>query len=150
MCLNITRFLLGELGLEYQGAMNIALCTLPINFVAIYGIKVPLAMAMAKEGKGYDNHDPRGQQARLDGWGKRANAAHMNAFEAFPPFAIAVVLCVLTHANETWTTALAVTHTVARLVYPALYIANIAQLRSVVWLVGVLCTIGLLILPLTS
>jgi uncharacterized MAPEG superfamily protein len=134
--------------------MNIALLTLPINFVTIYGIKVPMAIAMAKEGKqqghGYDNHDPRGQQARLEGWGKRANAAHMNAFEAFPPFAIAVVLCVLTHSNETWTTALAVTHTVARLAYPALYIANVAAIRSIVWSIGMLCTLALLMLPLTN
>lgn len=128
--------------------MNLALLTLPINLLTIYGIKVPLAMAMAKEGKGYDNKDPRAQQARLEGWGKRAHSAHLNAFEAFPAFAVGVTLCVILHANETWTVALAWSHTLARLIYPALYMANIDKMRSMVWAVGFLSSLGLLILPL--
>jgi uncharacterized MAPEG superfamily protein len=130
--------------------MHIALLTLPINFLVIYAIKVPIGMAMAKEGKGYDNSDPRGQQARLEGAGKRATAAHQNAFEAFPAFAVGVALCVLLHANETWTTALAVTHTVARLIYPFLYVANVDKARSLVWFAGMLSTLGLLVLAATA
>jgi uncharacterized MAPEG superfamily protein len=128
--------------------MVIALATLPITVLIAYGIKVPLGMAMAKEGRGYDNKDPRAQQARLEGWGRRANSAHLNAFEAFPPFAAGVLLCHMTHTNPTWTTALAVTHTVARLIYPMLYITGIDKLRSLVWATGFFASLGLLLMPL--
>jgi uncharacterized MAPEG superfamily protein len=128
--------------------MVIALATLPITLFIAYAIKVPLGMAMAKEGRGYDNKDPRAQQARLEGWGRRANSAHLNAFEAFPPFAAGVLLCYVTHANPMWTTALAVTHAVARLIYPVLYIAGIDKLRSLVWMAGFVASFGLLLMPL--
>jgi uncharacterized MAPEG superfamily protein len=134
--------------------MVIALATLPITLFIAYAIKVPLGMAMAKEGRGYDNKDPRAQQARLEGWGRRANSAHLNAFEAFPPFAAGVMLCsgvmlcYVTHTNPMWTTALAVTHAAARLVYPMLYIAGIDKLRSLVWMAGFVASFGLLVMPL--
>jgi uncharacterized MAPEG superfamily protein len=36
---------------------------------------------------------------------------------------------------------------VARLIYPALYIANVDKLRSTVWSIGLLASIGLMVLP---
>ena len=39
---------------------------------------------------GYNNHNPRDQQADLEGWGKRALSAHLYGFEGFAPFAAAV------------------------------------------------------------
>jgi uncharacterized MAPEG superfamily protein len=130
--------------------MNLALLTLPLNLAVIYFVKVPVGIAMAKhgasEGKGYDNRDPRGQQAKLEGWGRRAHAAHQNGFEAFAPFAVGVGLCVALRADPQWTLTLALVHTVARLVYPALYIANIDKLRSLVWFAGASATFALLVL----
>ena len=35
-------------------------------------------MAMAQLPEGYDDKNPRDQQARLSGWGKRALPAHAN------------------------------------------------------------------------
>ena len=59
------------------------ICVL-VAYLLIYLPKLPLSAAMAKQPGGYDNKDPRGQQAKLDGWGARARAAHYNGFEAFP------------------------------------------------------------------
>src|SRR5690606_25419683 len=48
---------------------------------------------VAKRGPRYDNHDPRGWLAKQDDpRARRANAAHLNAFEAFAPFAAAVLM----------------------------------------------------------
>ena len=44
--------------------------------------------------------------------------------------------------------SLAVAHVVARAIYPILYIADQDKLRSVVWMIGFLATLGLLALPL--
>src|SRR3546814_4050788 len=48
---------------------------------------------VAKRGPRYDNHDPRGWLAKQgDPHARRANAAHLNAFEAFAPFAAGVLM----------------------------------------------------------
>ena len=41
--------------------------------------KAPLAVAQSQSPGGYDNHNPRDQQAALEGWGKRALAASLAA-----------------------------------------------------------------------
>ena len=118
-----------------------------IAFLLIYLPKLPLSAAMAKEGKGYDNKNPRAQQDRLTGWGARARAAHMNGFEAFAPFAAAVIVAHLAHADAKWSAILAVTHVVARAIYPVMYLAHLGIPRSLVWFVGFATTIGLFVLP---
>src|SRR3546814_20584944 len=48
---------------------------------------------VAKRGPRYDNHDPRGWLAKQgDPHAHRANAAHLNAFEALAQFAAGVML----------------------------------------------------------
>ena len=58
-----------------------------------YAAKIPVAFAMANIG-GYDNQHPRSQQAKLEGFGARAFAAHQNAFESLLIFAIACLLAI--------------------------------------------------------
>jgi uncharacterized MAPEG superfamily protein len=128
-------------------AVTIPFTCVLVAFLLIYLPKLPLSAAMAKEGKGYDNKNPRAQQERLTGWGARARAAHMNGFEAFPPFAAAVFVAHLAHADARWSAILAVTHVVARTIYPFIYLANVGIARSLVWGVGFFATVGLFILP---
>ena len=55
-------------------------------------------IALAKTGAaGYNNRNPRAWVARQEGNYRvqRANAAHLNAFEAFAPFAAGVVMAQL-------------------------------------------------------
>lgn len=119
-------------------------------FLLAYLPKIPLSMAMAKAPGGYDNREPRTQQQALTGWGRRALAAHQNAFEAFPPFAASVMVAHLAHASAGVSSALALTHVAARTIYPVLYLANVATLRSLVWGVGFVATAGLFLAPLFS
>ena len=55
---------------------------------------LPLAFTgVAKfSGPGFNNNRPRDFQAGLTGFRQRAHWAHLNSFEAFPPFAAAVVM----------------------------------------------------------
>ncbi len=130
--------------------MTIALACIPIALALIYVPKIPLSVAMGRRPEGYDNKHPRDQQAQLTGWGRRALAAHQNAFEAFPPFAAGVLVATVGHADPKWTSILALTFVASRLIYPFLYLANIDKMRSLVWGVGLLSSFGLMLLPYFS
>ncbi len=112
--------------------------------------KAPVALAMQRMPGGYDNHTPRDQQARLEGWGRRALAAHLNGFEAFPPFAAAVLMAAIAGADPGWTGRLAIAFVLARLLYVALYIADVHALRSAVWTAGLGATLAIFILALRA
>jgi uncharacterized MAPEG superfamily protein len=112
--------------------------------------KAPVAVAMARRPRGYDNRNPRDQQAGLEGWGRRAVAAHQNCFEAFPAFAAAVVVAAIAGADPAWTTRLALVFVAARVLYIPLYIADLAALRSLVWTVGFGSTVAIFLLPACS
>jgi uncharacterized MAPEG superfamily protein len=130
--------------------MTIPFACILAAFVLIWVPRAVVAGEQAKQPEGYDNRNPREQQARLSGRGKRAQAAHNNTFESFAPFAAAVFVAHLGHANERWSTILACTFVAARVVYPFLYIADIDKGRSAVWFVGLLATVGLFVLPMLS
>ena len=128
--------------------MTLPLGCIGIAFLLVYLPKLVSTAAMAKMPGGYDNREPRSQQAKLAGWGARAHAAHLNGFEAFAPFAAAVLVAVTAHADPKWTNILALTHVGARFAYPFIYIANVHVLRSTVWTVGFAATLALFALPL--
>lgn len=109
--------------------------------------KFPLAAAMGREGGGYDNRNPRDQQARLTGWGRRARAVHENQIESFPLFAAGVLVALTAAPRSTTIDLLALAYVAARLVYPVLYLADIHPLRSLVWMVGYGASLALLASP---
>jgi uncharacterized MAPEG superfamily protein len=116
-------------------------------WAVVYLTKLPIAAAMNREG-GYDNRHPRDQQAKLTGWGARALAAHLNGFETFAPFAAAVLVAHVAGAQASLVTGLALLFVVSRVAYVACYIADLSSLRSAVWGVGFLATLGLFLAPL--
>ncbi|MEM6791171.1 MAG: MAPEG family protein [Myxococcota bacterium] len=127
--------------------MTIALwCLLPA-WITIYLPRLIVAREQAAQPEGFDNVDPREQQARLSPRGRRANAAQANGFEAFPAFAAAVIVSHLGGGHQAAANILAVSFVVARVVYPFLYVAGLGTGRSLVWGVGFLCTVGLFVLP---
>ena len=95
---------------------------------------------------GYDNHDPRGWMAGLQGWQARANAAQANSFEALPLFIAGVLAAQQMQAPQDRIDLLALAFIGVRLVYIAVYLADLATLRSVVWALGLACSIGLFFL----
>jgi uncharacterized MAPEG superfamily protein len=122
------------------------LLTLPIALALAYlakGIAVP---GMAKQTGNYDNHHQRDQQSKLEGWPRRAIAAHYNGLEGFAAFAAGVLACTTVHVTSPLTAYLAWGYLVARAAYTACYVANVAVLRSLVWLAGFAASIGLMVL----
>ena len=116
-------------------------------FVLTYLTKLPLTIAMAKEGEsGYDNHNPREQQARLTGWGCRSLAAHQNSFEVTPVFAAAVIAAYLFQADAYWSALWASIFLISRVLYIFLYIKDIPLMRSVVWMIAMASCIALFVL----
>lgn len=116
-------------------------------FALTYVTKLPLAMAMAKEGdSGYDNRNPRDQQARLTGWGRRSLAAHQNSFEVTPVFAAAVITAYLFQPDAYWSAVWASVFLTSRILYIIFYIRNVHQMRSMVWMIGMASCIALFIL----
>lgn len=105
--------------------------------VLIAGLLPVVCAGISKWGaKGYDNHDPRAWLARQEGRRARANAAQQNSFEAFPFFAIAVVMALnngVSHQNvATWAWLIVA----MRLAYIYCYVTDRATLRSIFWTLG--------------
>lgn len=91
----------------------------------------------------YDNHNPRAWVAKQTGWKARANAAQANGFEALPLFIAGVLAAQQMHADQAMVDKLAMAFIAARLVYVALYLADVAALRTLVWGVGLACSVAL-------
>ena len=122
--------------------------------VAFWGVLIagvlPLACTyLAKFGPGsdgsdpFDNHNPRAWKARQTGLRARARAAEANSWEAFPLFAIGVVVAVLQHVPIATINLIAVIFIVARVAYIACYASDQATLRSMVWAIGFAASIAL-------
>ena len=125
------------------------------NFTIAYGCILVAALlpvvcaGMAKRsgiGKsrkqgGYDNHNPRAWLARQDERSARANAAQVNSFEALPFFIGAVIIAHQLGAQQAWLDGLAASFIGLRVAYIALYVADRAGARSIVWALALLLNI---------
>jgi len=113
----------------------------------IIAILMPvLFTGLAKFTSGFrpkDNHNPRAYLDKLSGWRQRSNWAQQNTFESIPGFMVAVVIAHQMGGNQDNIDMLAISYIVIRVIYGALYIADIALLRSIAWGAGVACIIGL-------
>jgi uncharacterized MAPEG superfamily protein len=92
---------------------------------------------------GYDNADPRGWLARQEGFSARANAAQTNSFEALPFFIGAVIIAHQLGAPQTRLDILAVLFVTLRIIYIAMYVADLATARSAFWALAFLVNIGI-------
>ncbi|HGM2925926.1 TPA: MAPEG family protein [Neisseria gonorrhoeae] len=105
--------------------------------------------AYAKKAGGFrfkDNHNPRGFLAHTQGAAARAHAAQQNGFEAFAPFAAAVLTAHATgNAGQATVNTLAGLFILFRIAFIWCYIADKAALRSLMWAGGFACTVGLFV-----
>jgi uncharacterized MAPEG superfamily protein len=114
--------------------------------VLIAGLMPYLWTTVAKiAGPRYDNRNVREWQSRLTGMAQRAHAAHLNSFEAFPFFAVAVLAATAAHADLERVEKLSIAFVVARLVYGLLYLWDISVIRSLTWFVGLSCVVGIML-----
>jgi len=107
-----------------------------------------LWVSIAKaSGERFDNREPRAWQARQDNpRSRRANAAQLNAFEAFAPFAAAVLMAQAAGIDPARIGQLAVAFVVLRVLHGLFYVLGIAPLRSLSWAGGIAVVVWLMLL----
>ncbi|HEX4451249.1 MAG TPA: MAPEG family protein [Kofleriaceae bacterium] len=118
-------------------------------FILIYAPRFgPVNVEQAKLPGGYDNRDPRGQQTQLTGLGKRALGAHMNGFEAFAPFAIALLVAAGSSSHFNLVCYIGIGFCVVRTIYLIAYLGDNASLRSGMWGLGLIAVSALFVLAI--
>lgn len=99
-------------------------------------------------GERYNNRNPRAWVAKQEGNYKvqRANAAHLNGFEAFPAFVAGVLMAQLAGVAPSTINALAIAFVVARVLHGLFYLVDKHTLRSLIWLIGMLCPVAMIVM----
>lgn len=93
---------------------------------------------------GYDNNHPRQWLANQTDWRARANAAQANSFEALPFFIGAVIIAHQLGASQLRLDVLAFLYIVLRLLYIMMYVADLATVRTIVWVLALVVNIAIL------
>ena len=113
-------------------------CLLPYVFTII-----------AKKAAGFkarDNQNPREFLGKITGLAARAHAVQQNSFESLPLFIAAILMAEYMVVQQPVIMTFGMAYIVFRMMYGICYLANWATLRSIVWLLSLLCPICLLIL----
>lgn len=108
---------------------------------------LPLPLVAYAKSSSRDNNAPRDSAEKLSGAQRRAYAAHQNAYENFPFFAVAVIAALAFGAPAGTVNWLALLYIAFRIAHAGLYIADVASARSLVYLGGLLCNIAIFVLP---
>lgn len=117
---------------------------LPTVSILVAGVMPWVCAGIAKAGqRNYDNHNPREWLARQSGYRARANAAQANCFEAFPLYAVGVLMSMLADVEMDQVELCAGIFIVARVAYVACYLMDKDKMRSLAWFVGVVSTVAL-------
>ena len=97
-------------------------------------------------GPRYNNRDPRQWVARQeDPRVQRAYAAHLNAFEAFAPFAAGVLMAQAAGVPVGLVQGLALAFVAFRILHGVFYLTALHWLRSLAWLCGFACVVWLMV-----
>ena len=121
--------------------MNVSYFTVAYGCVLVAALLPIVCAGIAKSGMfrvspqkgGYDNNNPRAWLARQTDWRARANAAQANTFEALPFFFAAVIIAHQLQAAQAPLDILAFVFVMLRLAYIVMYVADMAKIRSAVW-----------------
>lgn len=104
-------------------------------------------VSYSKIGVASDNRYPREDYETLPPAKRRAYAAHQNAYENFPFFAIAVVVATTMGAPISTVNVLAVVYILLRIAHGLLYVYNQSSLRSLIFAAGLAVNIAIFVLP---
>lgn len=117
--------------------------TTALWMVLVAAVLPYLWVILAKAAPGYDNRAPRQFLANATGWRKRADWAQQNSFEALAAFAAAAIIAHLVVGPSARADALAIGFIAFRLLHGLLYILDKGTLRSLAWIGGFSCMVGL-------
>jgi uncharacterized MAPEG superfamily protein len=97
--------------------------------------------------RSFDNAKPRDPSFYEDPITARALGAHQNGIEAFPFFAVAVLLAEFRGGPQRLIDELAVLFLIVRIAYVFTYIGNRPTLRSILWTIGFAINVAIFFLP---
>ncbi|RIB04337.1 membrane-associated, eicosanoid/glutathione metabolism protein [Gigaspora rosea] len=139
--------------------LTIPFATVFTTFLLWFVSLTPIRIAQSKQEEGYDNSRPREQYSRLPEWGQRAVAASNNTFEGLCFFSIAVftyAFSQLSDINDNNNSKnkqvriaadfFCIAFVIFRAIYFPLYWYNLPSFRSFIWLLSILCVIGIFII----
>ncbi|KAG2378381.1 hypothetical protein C9374_008524 [Naegleria lovaniensis] len=126
---------------------NIPYIALLIAFAYTMTSKLPVILGQIIEGNGkLDNSTPREQQARMTGFGSRADGAHKNAFEALTGFGIIVAVTLFRIGSNTDARSLelaaslvkeSIFFVIARTIFQVWYPLGLPSfVRTIIWAFG--------------
>ena len=95
----------------------------------------------------FDNARPRDPVFYDDPIRARALGAHQNGIEAFPVFAVAVLLAEFRAGPQQLINELAMLFLIVRIAYVFTYLGNRPTLRTILWSIGFAINIAIFFLP---
>jgi len=95
----------------------------------------------------FDNAKPRDPAFYADPLRARALGAHQNGIEAFPFFAIAVLLAEFRAGPQRLIDELAILFLIVRIAYVFTYLGDRPTLRSILWSIGFAINLGIFFMP---
>jgi uncharacterized MAPEG superfamily protein len=97
-------------------------------------------------GQRYNNRDPRGWLSKQDNPRiTRANAAQLNAFEAFPAFAASVLMAQSAGIDPGRIGLFAMGFVAFRILHGVFYLSGHHYVRSLTWFAGLACVVALMV-----
>jgi uncharacterized MAPEG superfamily protein len=97
--------------------------------------------------RSFDNARPRDPTFYDDPLRARALGAHLNGIEAFPFFAVAVLLAEFRAAPQNLVNELAVLFLIVRIAYVFTYLGDRPTLRSILWSIGFAINLAIFFMP---
>ena len=97
--------------------------------------------------RGFDNARPRDPDFYQDPIRARALGAHQNGIEAFPFFAVAVLLAEFRLGPQRLIDELAALFLLVRVAYVFTYLGNRPTLRTILWSLGFAINVAIFFLP---
>ena len=95
----------------------------------------------------FDNAKPRDPAFYADPLRGRALGAHQNGIEAFPFFAIAVLLAEFRAGPQRLIDELAILFLIVRIAYVLTYLGDRPTLRSILWSIGFAINLAIFFMP---
>ena len=125
--------------------MTVAFWTLLVAIALPWLMAVIKKSDLASNGK-YNNSAPRAGLESLQGMSLRASRAEQNSYEILPAYIAAVTVSHLAGAYQPHVDLLALLFIFSRALYVLCYLMSWASLRSVIWVCGLVCIVGLFVI----
>jgi uncharacterized MAPEG superfamily protein len=147
---------LGGFSIPTHYSMNFLHLSTPATLLISIGVAAALIylpyllVVFGRFKVGFDVGAPRASFDKLPDYAKRANWAHQNSIETFPPYAAAALMAYATQQNTGAVAHSALAFLVARFLFSIFYIINFPIGRSLMFGIGSFATATLMIISIRS